>query len=129
MKIISTIIFLCSVTLMQAQEPKIKPAANQQQIQTKSLGKGVAIKNDAGVVIRYNQNDTKGKLLYYVIPNYTSEGQLLENRKFDAQGNLQTVIVFIGDKVVALDKEGNKIVGYENTIFQQSGPFNLNEKK
>ena len=72
--------------------------------------------------------DIKCLRVPYVIPYHTRDGRLIENRKFDAKGNLSAVIVFIGEKVVGLDKDGNKLPNYEHTIFSQKAFLRSSKK-
>ena len=107
--------FVLSIAGVQAQEVTKKPDFVQKNAEGEITLRGVYTTNDSGQVIRYDLFDGQEKLIQTTIPHYTTAGRLLELREYGADGKLNKVIVVVGDKLVGLNAEGERIGKYDNS--------------
>ena len=87
----------------------------------KITGKGIYTTDDSGYVVRYDLFDTVGKLISTTVPYYSRDGRLLESREYGPTGQLVEVAVIIGDRIVGLDPNGEKLTKYDNTRVDTEG--------
>jgi hypothetical protein len=116
MKLLATLLLIpCLSLTVPAREISKKPDFIQKNENGEVTLRGVYTTDDSGYVIRYALYNSEGSLIETAIPYYSNNGRLLEIRQYGADGKLAEVIVFIGDRMVGLSPEGQKLDKYEGT--------------
>lgn len=69
--------------------------------------RGVYETDETGKVTLFTVYNGEGVLLYKEVSYYADDGRIIRGDRVDPSGTLQQVVVFLKDRMIILDAEGN----------------------